>query len=295
MELKNIETFIHVAEQNSFTKAAEKLGYTQSAVSFQIKQLEASLGVVLFERVNHKIKLTPKGREILDLAHKMIAINSDMKKIASDANDFSGNIRIAMSESLCNWLFWDNYIDFHTQYPNIYLKIISASTEEMFRLAKQNDVDLVFTLDKHIYDSNYIIAKEYPIKTHFVVASDHPLCKKKNIRIDDLLDCSFILTEKGMSYRKVFEEFLSGKSIEIHPFLEIGNTDLICHLVEQNMGISFLPDFATEVYVKSGKIHRINIQGFSADIWVQMLYHRDKWITPEMQCVIDYLCRFLLD
>lgn len=295
MELKNIETFIHVAEQNSFTKAAEKLGYTQSAVSFQIKQLENSLNVVLFERVNHKIELTQKGREILELAHKMIAIDHDMKKAADAATDFSGKIRIAMAESLCNRLFWDNYSNFHAQYPNIYLKIISASTEEMFRLAKQNDADLIFTLDKHIYDSNYVIAKEYPIRTHFVVSSKNPLCRKKSIAMDDLLDCPFILTEKGMSYRRVFEEYLSAISFEINPFLEIGNTDLICHLVEQDMGISFLPDFATEKYVKTGKIHRLDVECFSADIWIQMLYHRDKWITPEMKCVMDYLCRFLID
>lgn len=295
MELKNIETFIHVAEQNSFTKAAEKLGYTQAAVSFQIKQLENSLNVVLFERVNHKVNLTQKGREILELAHRMMAINNDMKKTADETKELSGKIRIAMAESLCNCLFWDNYSSFHTQYPNINLKIIAASTEEMFRLAKQNDADLIFTLDKHIYDSNYIIEKEYPIKTHFVASSANPLCKKKNITINDLIECPFILTEKGMSYRKALEEYLSALSYEINPFLEIGNTDLICHLIEQNMGISFLPDFATEEYIKSGKICTLDVEAFTADIWIQVLYHRDKWVTPEMKCVMDYLCKFLID
>ncbi len=70
MDLKKLETFIYVAEQSSFTKAAEKLGYTQSAVSFQIKELEKELNTALFERINHNIKLTPKGREILSLATK---------------------------------------------------------------------------------------------------------------------------------------------------------------------------------------------------------------------------------
>ncbi len=292
MELKYIETFIYVAEQNSFTKAAEKLGYTQSAVSFQIKQLEKSLGVVLFERINHSIKLTPKGREILELAHRMMALDNDMKKAADESSEISGNIRIAMADSLCNWLFWDNFSTFHSKYPNISLKVISASTQEMFRLAKQNDVDLVFTLDKHIYDSNYIIAREHPISTHFVASSDNSICKKKNLIVEDLLEQPFILTEKGMSYRKIFEEYLSSKSIELNPFLEIGNTDLICHLVAQNMGISFLPDFVTESYVNRGSLRRLDVNCFSADIWIQMLYHRDKWVTPEMECVIHNLCCF---
>lgn len=293
MNLKNIKTFIYVAEKNSFTKAAEKLGYTQSAVSFQIKQLENSLGVVLFERVNNTIKLTAKGRQILDLAHHLIVIDNDIKKVAQGIDEVSGNICIAMADSLCTWMLKENYRDFHTQYPNITLKIISASTEEMFKLSKQNDVDLVFTLDKHIYDTNYVIAKEHPVNTHFVVPANHPLCKMNNITIDELLKYPFILTEKGMSYRRILEEYLSGKSIELNPFLEIGNTDLICHLVAQNMGISFLPDFVTEGYYREGKIERLDVSFFSTDIWVQMLYHRDKWITPEMKCVMDHLCSFL--
>lgn len=294
MELKQIETFIQVAEKNSFTKAAEKLGYTQSAVSFQIKQLEDALGVVLFERVNHKINLTPKGREVLDLAHRMIAVNDEMMKVSHGSENLSGKIRIAMADSLCNWLFWDNYSDFHTRYPNISLKIIPSSTEDMFRLAKHNEVDLIFTLDKHIYDSNYIIAKEYPVDTHFVVSSNHKLSYDRTVAIEELMKESLILTEQGMSYRKVLEEYLSSKYIELNPFLEIGNTDLICHLVGQNMGISFLPDFATEKYVKGGKLKRISVGDFSTRIWIQMLYRRDKWITPEIKCVVDYLCRFLI-
>lgn len=292
MELKQIETFIQVAEQNSFTKAAEKLGYTQSAVSIQIKQFESSLGVVLFERVNHKIKLTPKGGEILELAHRMLAVHNEMQKVSHDKTELNGKVRIAMADSLCNWLLWDNYSKFHTQYPNISMKIIPSSTQEMFRLAKRNEADLIFTLDKHIYDSNYRIAKEYSVSTHFVVSDNHSLCDKSNICIEDLLKEPFILTERGMSYRRVLEEYLSGRYIELKPFLEIGNTDLICHLVEQNMGISFLPDFATEKYVESGRIKRLDISGFSAEIWIQILYRRDKLVTPEMKCVIDYLCRF---
>ena len=63
MDIKNLTTFIYVAELNSFTKAAEKLGFSQSTVSFQIRQLERELNSQLFERVNHTIALTEKGRE----------------------------------------------------------------------------------------------------------------------------------------------------------------------------------------------------------------------------------------
>ena len=69
MEIRHLLTFIHVAELNSFSKAAQSLGYSQSTVSFQIKQLEDELNCLLFERINHTISLTKKGQELLAYAH----------------------------------------------------------------------------------------------------------------------------------------------------------------------------------------------------------------------------------
>lgn len=293
MDLKNLETFIYVAEQNSFTKAAEKLGYTQSAVSFQIKQLENSLGTMLFERINHKIKLTPAGHKVLDMAHQMIALGNDIKKAVSSDNKISGNIRIAMADSLCSFIFWDSFSGFHKKYPDVSLKIISTGTEDMFRLAVQNDVDLIFTLDKHIYDPAYKIAKEFPVDIHFVASPIHPLVNKKAISFTDLENCQFILTEKGMSYRRIIEEAFASKTVQLSPFLEIGNTNLICHLVEQNLGISFLPDFVTEKYVNGGRLVRLETDFLDTRLWIQILYHTDKWVTEEMKCVINYISSIL--
>lgn len=289
MDIKNFETFIQIAEQGSFTKAAKKLGYTQSAVSAQIKQLEHAYGVLLFERVNHTVKLTPKGEEILQHAHKILAVIEDIEDTASSKSEINGQVRIAMCDSLCQWLFWDNFDKFHDLYPNLSLKIFPASTEEMFRLANQNDVDLIFTLDKHLYDSNYTIVKEHPVKTHFIMGNENPLINKDKITIEDALTQSFILTEKGTSYRKSLDDDLAKYNKEVHPFLEIGDGNLICHLVEKNMGISYLPDFISEKYYNKNAIKRFNVENINDEIWIQMLYHKSKWVTAGMQKVIDYI------
>ena len=81
--------------------------------------------------------------------------------------------------------------------------------------------------------------------------------------------------------------------MEISPFLEIGDTELICHLVEKNMGISYLPDFITDEYVAQGKVKQFEVDTINDEIWIQMLYHKSKWITPAMQTVMDYICSIL--
>ena len=86
MELRNLITFIYVAELGSFTKAAEQLGYSQSTISFQIKQLEDELGCLLFERINHTITLTEQGHELVSYAHQVRALTEDFKETLAKPN-----------------------------------------------------------------------------------------------------------------------------------------------------------------------------------------------------------------
>ncbi|MCI8658927.1 MAG: LysR family transcriptional regulator [Lachnospiraceae bacterium] len=289
IDIKNLETFIQVAELSSFTRAAEKSGYSQSTVSFQIQQMEKSLGFPLFERINHTVSLTGKGREVLEYAHQIRQLTQELERQLHKKPDVHGHIRIAMADSLCSWLLKDDFFLFRNQFPGITLKIISASTEEMFRLLNQNEVDMVYTLDKHIYDRTYRIASEEKVSAHFVAGTRISLPKGKSLSLKELTAHPFLLTEKGMSYRRIMDEKLASLSLEIHPVLETGNADLICRLVEQGMGISFLPDYVTKEAVVSGSIRYLHINDFEIDIWKQLLYHHDKWLSPQMQAVIDYL------
>ena len=101
MDMKNINTFIYTAELGSFTKAAELLGYSQSTVSFQIRQLEEELGTVLFERINRTVTLTDRGKEILRYAHRMKQLAGEMQEMVQPKQEVRGHLRIAMSDSLC--------------------------------------------------------------------------------------------------------------------------------------------------------------------------------------------------
>lgn len=287
MDIKNLETFIQVAELSSFTKAAEKLGYSQSTISFQIKQLENELNAQLFERINHTVSLTERGKEVLSYAHQISKLTKEMGKPAQENEQVGGHIRMAMADSLCNWLLTNDFVHFHDLYPQITLKMVAASTEEMFRLLNQNEVDLVYTLDQHFYDKNYVIVSEKKIEAHFV--GSPKMFTQKHYSLEELVKLPFILTEKGMSYRRLMDEKLASMSLEVEPLLETGNTSLICHLAEQSIGISYLPDYVTEDSVRKGKLVRLEMPEFTIDIWQQLLYHRSKWVTPQMQAVMDYL------
>lgn len=286
MDLKNLTTFIHVAELGSFTKASQLLGCSQSTISFQIRQLEDELQFPLFERINRTVALTDKGREVLTYAHRINQMTAELKQNMNTDTALEAHIRLAMSDSLCNSLL-EHFHIFRQAHPGITLKIVAAGTEEMMRLVDHNEVDAILTLESHIYSAEYIIVKETKVDTHFVCAADSPLAGKQ-IPIEELVKEPFILTEKGMSYRRLLDEQLAQRSLEIVPMLEVGNAHLICSLVEQGIGISFLPDFVTKKAVEEGKLCFLDVPGVEVNIWKQLFHHRDKWISPQLASVLDY-------
>ena len=145
--LRNLITFIHVAELGSFTRAAEQLGYSQSTVSFQIKQLEDELGCLLFERINHTISLTDRGRELVFYAHQIRLLTDEFKEGFWE-EELSGNIHIVTPDSVCDDMINSHYIDFYNKYPNISIKLTTADTLAMFDMLDHNEADFIITLDK---------------------------------------------------------------------------------------------------------------------------------------------------
>lgn len=291
MDLKNLTTFIHVAELNSFTKAALALGYSQSTVSFQIRQLEMELNAQLFERINHTVALTEKGREVLNYAHQIRRMTLELTETMAEQPDLRGHIRLAMADSLCDSLFDRNFPDFCRQHPGLTLKIIAAGTEEMFRLMNHNEADAILTLDNHIYDREYVIFREEKVKMHFIASAACPLAKCSSLSVADLLSCPFLLTEKGMSYRRLLDEGLAERSLYVTPVLEMGSARLICSLIGEGAGVSFLPDYVTQQDMETGTIVRLNVTDFEVDIWKQLLYHRDKWVSPQLEAVLEYCAK----
>ena len=291
MEIRNLITFVHVAELNSFTKAAQALGYSQSTISFQIKQLETELDCMLFERINHTISLTEKGRELLSYAQKISHLTDEFKQNLSNTAEVSGHVHIVTPDSICEMMLSQNYVDFYNHYPKISLKFSTADTDDMFRILDHNEADVIFTLDSHVYHKDYIIAKEERISTHFVTTASSPLAGQKQLSIKDILNQPFILTEKKMGYRRVLDETLAKMSLEIQPVLEIGRTDLIIAALEKGVGISFLPDFVTVKKMTEGKLAYLDITDFEIDIWKQLIYHRNKWISRPFDAFINYVMK----
>lgn len=289
MDIKNLNTFIHVAELSSFSRAGTLLGYSQPTVSVQIRQLEEELGAQLFDRIGHSVRLTEQGHRLLPYAQQVVRLCTQMTHAPDSGRETPAVVRLATADSLCSPLVMGPLAQLRRDCPHILLQLTTAGTDQLFSLLDHNEVDIVCTLDSHIYNTRYVIAQEQRVGVHFAVHRDHPLATKKVLTRHDLVNQDLLLTEKDMSYRRLLDEWMAQGSMELTPVLEIGSADLLCRLVEQNMGISFLPDYVTRAAVEAGTVIRLDGEDFRPQLWKQLLYHREKWLSPPLQTAIDYL------
>ncbi|MGI6262337.1 MAG: LysR substrate-binding domain-containing protein [Succiniclasticum sp.] len=288
MELRNLKTFILVAELHSFSQAAQHLGYSQSTVSFQIKQLEAELDVHLFERIHHDVLLTDEGRKVLQYAHRIDQLRQDLDASLTEGGRVTGRITLTMAASLEPLFFGPLYAEFRRRYPGISLKVMTSDVQGMLRQLNRNTTDLIFALENHIYNTSYVTLDEVRVPVSFIAGSHHPLARRKKLTMADLVRYPFILTEKGMSYRSLMEEQMAARSLEINPVLETGETEHIVRLVSQGLGLSCLPEYAFRDALNRGEIVRLPVEDFHLDVWLQFLRHRDKWLSPALDRVIEY-------
>ena len=187
MDINALNIFIEVAEHKSFTRAGEKLGYSQPTVSFQIKQLEKELGVQLFDRIGHTVNLTDAGRDALIYAQKICQMSQEMALGADQRREPRGVLRIGMPDSLSSPLIVQEFGRFRTRYPKVLLHIITADTAGVLRLLDHNEVDLVCTMDVPVYDTSYIIANEEKVGVHVVASAKNPLAKRERVAVEELM------------------------------------------------------------------------------------------------------------
>lgn len=291
MELREIKTFLQVANLNSFCKAAQKLGYSQAAVTVQIKQLETELNVRLFDRIGKQTTLTHEGEIFYEYAADIIRDITHVKNILSDSAELTGRLVIGTIESICASLFPALIKEFHRLYPKVNVNIVIDSPATLLNMMNNNTIDIVYFLDRRMYDAKWIKVLEKPENILFTASRNHPLSGKQKLEIDRVILEPIILTEKDASYRFILEQYLAAEGKKLRPYLEIGNTEFIVKILREQEAISFLPEFAVHKDLEEGSLTTLDVKDFHMRTWRQIVYHKDKWISREMKAFIELVSR----
>lgn len=289
MEIRNLITFVRIAEVRNFSKTAEQLGYSQSAVTMQIKQLEAELQVQLFERIGKKAKLTQAGQRLLPYALDILSAAGKAESIAREPEQISGKLRIGTCESYVISVLPPVFMEMGERCPGVEISTHTAPVPDLIDMLRQNDIDILYFLDEKLYFPEWIKVMEQPENIYFVSSSSSPLARMKKIPISRLVEEPLYLTEKGISYRYAMEQALAAAGYELHPRLEVGNTDVITRFLLKNKGISFLPEYVVKDDVAEGRLAILDTECPRIVMWSQLAYHRNKYVTPQMKLFLEFM------
>lgn len=293
MEIRTLLTFVRIAETGSFSRTAEQLGYSQSAVTMQIKQLEGELNTLLFERIGRHVRLTQAGNRLLPYALELLEVLHKAEGILQEPEEITGQLRIGTSESFVISVLPPVFAALQSACPHVEVSVQTALVRDLFQKLRQNEIDLLYFLDEKVYFPEWVKVLEYPESIHFVASARSGLAHQKNIPIERLLEEPLYLTEKGISYRYAMEQALAARGFELHPFLEIGNTDVITQFLLQNRGISFLPEYVVREHLESAELAVLETECPKITLWSQLVYHKNKYVTPQMRVFIDSLTHHL--
>lgn len=292
MELRTIDTFLKVAATQNFSKAAEQLGYSQSAVTVQMQKLEKELETQLFERIGKRVFLTEKGQEFVHYANEIKEATNLALSFSKQEETPKGKLRIGGVESICTALLPELLLEFYKLCPEVEVVIHSGTTDALLELAAGNNLDLVFTLDHKIYCSEWNCPIQEAEDVIFVTLDQQHRFTDKIVKIQELIKEPFLLTENGAAYHYELEQMLAELNLEISPILEIGNTETIIHLLKRGMGISFLPKFTVSEALKNQVLSEIHTNLPKVKMYHQLFYHKNKWMTKQMQIFIQLVADY---
>ena len=286
MELRQLITFIRIVQMESFSRAAASLGYSQSAVTVQIRLLEEELNTRLFDRMGKRCRLTAKGERFHAYANNIINEVNQARLALEEGEALKGTLHLGTIESICYSKLPAILHDFHTHHPGVSIRITTASPEELIKMMEQGELDLIDILDEPRNSDHWSKRLEKREEIVFVTGSKNELLEKDAYRLSELIREPFYLTEQNANYRRALDRYLEERQLTLTPFLEASSIELIIRFLEESRGVSLLPYYAVREEIAAGRLSLLPVEDFHAVMYRQIFLHRDKWVTREMEAYV---------
>ncbi|MBV6738820.1 LysR family transcriptional regulator [Priestia megaterium] len=295
MEIRHFVTFKKVIETGSFTQAAEHLGYTQSTVTTHIQALEEHLGGPLFDRMGRKIKLTDIGSKLLPYVKEVLDTYEKIESITTDGEDIRGDLKIAAPESLTVYRLEPILKEFRNNFPHVNISLSNATCGDNKRSILNGSADVAFVMMPEFQDSDLIVHSLLDEPIVLVGSPDCSLNILDNSYKNQKISECFLANEKECSYRVMFEEYLGVRGIVPSQTMELWSIEAIKRCVRSGLGIACLPLMTVEDEIKEGRLKMIPCDGGFKQIFSQVAYHKNKWISPALSTFINITLKHAKD
>lgn len=294
MTPKQLEYFVAVAEELSFTRAARRLFVSEASISTQIRNLEREVGCSLLDRDNHHVALTPAGTSLLTDAQALLAHSREAVERARAMDKGPvGELRVGFIKGYERSNLGDMLYGFHTHNPNVRLSFLRDNVAELYDALKAEKVDVAINLlyqEEKMGSLQWARLRDYPLNA--VVPANHPLAQKASIRMEELDGYSLVDIHRGgggYGENEVISTTLAaaGLNPRVSYVSEDVETSVLC--VEAGLGYALLPGYLTERFPPRGKVVAVPIEGREHEMHVVA-----AWLPTRKNELLDvFLDEFL--
>src|SRR5438270_3226935 len=273
MDINQLEVFLSVAQEKSFSRAAEALHRTQPAVSQAIRRLEAELGEPLFDRSSKNGTLTAAGRVLLDFAHEMLNVRRQEHSAIREVRDLHhGKLTLSANEYTVMGLLPLNPI-FRARHPHIKVEVKRSLASRIPSEILGRDAEIGVVTFK---PSDASISS-LPVTTDelaLIVAPDHPLATRQTVSVRELGAETFIAHNVPSPYRervvKTFEKYRTPLNIS----MEMPTLEAIKRMVENKMGVALVPRLTAQTEIERGLLAGLTVKEMRLERKLHLIYRK---------------------
>jgi DNA-binding transcriptional LysR family regulator len=254
---RRLQVFHTVARLLSFTKAAESLHMTQPAVTFQVRQLEEYFNTRLFDRTHNRISLTEAGQRVYEFADRIFELYAQMEDAVRDmTGEIRGVLIIGASTTIAEYMLPSLLGDFKKKYPDVNVHLRVSNSDGIVSMVENNDIDLG-VVESPVMNKNLVVEECRKDRLVAIVAPQHPLAAKQQIKIPELLEYAYIAREEGSGTREVIQDYLSEQGMnpgDVHVSMELGSPEAIKGAVEAGMGVAIVSEVTIHKELQLGTL-----------------------------------------
>lgn len=287
LNTNHLKVFHGVAQNLSFSKAANQLYTSQSSVSIQIKKLEDSIGLKLFEQLGKSIYLTEAGNILYSYTQKVFALIDEATQAINEIKGFSkGKLLIGSSTTPGIYLLPKIIGKFITIYPGVVPKLQISNSQHIGEMVSKNLLDFGIIGEEFDYPSDLCIEPWIKDELVLIVSNKHPLASKVSVSLIDLKNTLFVCREIGSSTRSIVENILAKHNFSAKIIMELNNTEAVKQAVSADLGVSIISRLAV---VNNPEILTIPIEGLSFSRMLNIICHKGKIFSPSTERFLAFL------
>jgi len=287
--LRQLRTFKTVADLNSFSLAAQRLKLSQPSISYQVKELEETLGLPLLDRLGKRVQLTEAGTLLYGYARRMLDVLDEATVAIEEIRGIKrGSLRVGASTTVGIYLLPAALGAFKKLHPGLVISLEIGTRTRVQEQVLRNELDLA-VVGPASKDPELAIIPFLSDELVVVAPAGHPLASSRSLGLKELADQPFIMREVASGSRLSFEKAARKAGARLKVAMELGSNGAIKHAVESGLGLAVISRYACALEFSSGRLVELDVRGFPIRRDWHIVHLRRRRLPASVRSFIDFL------